>query len=87
VEFYINLIEKYSLASSFDYLRIAVIKSLKDSMQNLMKFLNLSSMEGLTLFFCLYRSFFRLLQDEIPETREKIAKFLNKYVFGTFNLL
>ncbi|EGR31610.1 thyroid adenoma associated, putative [Ichthyophthirius multifiliis] len=76
IDFYLKICEQYSSSTQLDFLRIAVIKSLKISMKTLLEdlkyeyFLNFSNV------------FLRLLQDEVPEIRQKMSSFISKYILG-----
>ena len=70
-----NILYEYSNAGEKDFLRIAVIKSLKFSLPEIFDLLKSNNYE---LLLSYSRTFVRLLQDEIPEIRQKMGNFLSK---------
>ena len=76
ISIYHEIIIKYSFSAQKDFLRISVIKSLEFSMVRLMDCLKKGGL--FKLFLKISHTFIRLLQDEIPEIRQKIANFISK---------
>jgi len=72
---YKEIIHQYSNSCQKDFLRIAVIKSLKFCLPEIFEIVKL---ENFKLLLAYSRTFVRLLQDEIPEIRQKLANFLSK---------
>lgn len=72
---YESVLTTYSNSTEKDFLRIAVIKSLKFSLPIIFELLK-NEFFGLLLSYSF--TFIRLLQDEIPEIRQKIGDFLSK---------
>lgn len=75
-----NIIWEYSNSNEKDFLRISVIKSLKFSLPQIFELLKANNY-GLLLSYS--KTFIRLLQDEIPEIRQKMGNFLSK-LLGTY---
>ena len=73
VNFYITLCEKYSHSGQIDSLRVAVIKSFKLSLKPIT-----DRVQDIESFLGLSRVVIRLLQDEIPEIRSKMASFVSR---------
>ena len=72
---YDEIIYEYSNSGQKDFLRIAVIKSLKFCLPEIFTIIK---SENFNLLLSYSRTFVRLLQDEIPEIRQKLANFLSK---------
>lgn len=72
---YESVLITYSNSTEKDFLRIAVIKSLKFSLPIIFELLK-NEFFGLLLSYSF--TFVRLLQDEIPEIRQKIGDFLSR---------
>ncbi|KAM3144290.1 hypothetical protein pb186bvf_003454 [Paramecium bursaria] len=70
-EIYLKLLERYSQSENIDDLRVAVIKSLKITINNLLTY-----QEKLNMILL------RLIQDEIPEIRNKVAKFISDVILS-----
>lgn len=72
---YDSIIYQYSSSGEKDFLRIAVIKSLKFSLPMIFELLRNDHYEQLISYS---KTFIRLLQDEIPEIRQKMGNFLSR---------
>jgi len=70
---YLKICHDYSDSEQKDFLRIAVIKSFKLSLNEILTYL-----PNFIFFLRFSKIVIRLLQDEIPEIRSKMAGFLSK---------
>ncbi|KAL4459843.1 hypothetical protein ABPG74_003369 [Tetrahymena malaccensis] len=83
VKYFEYLCLTYSSASQMDYLRIAVIISFNICMEKLVVTLQSSkNVEDFKVFLNFCFVFLRLLQDEVPEVRQKMSNFLCKKLFS-----
>lgn len=81
-EYFEELCTKYSSSQQLDYMRISVILAFKLCIEKLLTALLGSKLvNGYQLFLRFCRVFLRLLQDEVPEVRQKMSNFLCKRLF------
>ncbi len=70
---YNSICHRYSHAVQIDFLRVAVIKSFKLSLKSI-----IDNVKDFDTFLSFSKIIIRLLQDEIPEIRSKMADFVSK---------